>query len=166
MAVYAAAFDRDGLHLARVLESHQEASAPSWCHTVRGVAGKHRAGTAPLGRMKQPILWQNGPVTGIIAPQYMGLLVLYISEKPCQKVNLLEAHFCCGEKKGITRRDKPVCKRDDVFCARHKAAVLLHGPGNQPPVVFCQSQIATLQAMCIFYLKITCCLTTCYLTSV
>jgi len=67
---------------------------------------------------------------------------------------------------GITSRDKPVCRYHDVSCATSKATILFHRPGTQPPAIFCPSQIATLEATCIFYLKMTCCLTTCYLTSV
>lgn len=71
-----------------------------------------------------------------------------------------------AKTEGITRQDKPVCKHHDVSCARHKAIVRFHRSGNQPPAIFCQSQIASLEAMCIFCLKMTCCLTTCYLTLV
>lgn len=71
-----------------------------------------------------------------------------------------------AKTEGITRGDKPACKRRDVPSARRKASVLFHGPGKRPPVILCQSQIATSEATCIFYLKMTCCLTTCYLTLV
>lgn len=54
---------------------------------------------------------------------------------------------------GILRGDKCVCKYHYVFCVRHKCTALFHGPGNQPPAVFCQSQIATLEAMWFFTLK-------------
>lgn len=52
----------------------------------------------------------------------------------------------------ITRQDKSVCKHRDVSCARHKVTVLFYGPVKQPPVVFCQSQIVTLEATFIYFL--------------
>lgn len=66
-AVCTAAFDRDGLHFAHGLGSHQKASAPSSPPGVRGVTGDNRAGTASFWRMTRPILRQNSPVSGIVA---------------------------------------------------------------------------------------------------
>lgn len=67
VAVYSAAFDRDGLHLHMCSGLTRKLLG---LHHLRGygkLPGANGLGTASLWRRKQAILWQDSPVSGIVA---------------------------------------------------------------------------------------------------